>query len=327
VPAPAFNPDFRDLCKVFRHKPVQDLYWTFQSPDLLNRKTFHDHPLFQLTDSASLLPWLKALDNNPQHLIQHLKQYSNTRLGKYFEALWQFTLTHHPQIKLKAANLQIQDNHRTLGELDFIIEEGDNCIHLELAVKFYLYVPELNKGETLQGWIGPNCNDYFEKKLKRLSSHQLTLPTNPTAQSLLTQKNLTIDSSELILKGVLFKPLITKIDATKVDNAIIDSPLLSEHHLEGIWLYQHQLADFLPVTEFWQPLDKMGWMTPCHNNKTHLPADQIEAYLDEYFSQNKRPLQFLVTHLRKTESIADEMDKLKQRVFVVPHDWPWLQAA
>ena len=73
-------------------------------------------------------------------------------------------------------NIQIIDGKKTIGEIDFIIEELKTkaLIHMELAYKFYLFDPSISS-EPINNWIGPNRNDSLREKLDKLKQKQLPL--------------------------------------------------------------------------------------------------------------------------------------------------------
>ena len=98
------------------------------------------------------------------------------KLGHLYEDALAQLLESSPKYDLLAKNLQIQkDQHQTLGELDFLLRDlaTGQLIHLELATKFYLAVP----GKDGLALPGPDARDNYFKKISRLRSHQLQLPT------------------------------------------------------------------------------------------------------------------------------------------------------
>lgn len=134
---------------------------------------------------------------------------SAQKLGHLYEDALASILEQDSQINLLARNIQVQeDKHRTVGEIDFLLEDyrTDEIIHLELAAKFYLAY-QRNDGQ----WIypGPNSNDSWQSKLARLRSHQFVISQNPSAQVYL--KNILGSESRPITQhlvhGRLFRPI------------------------------------------------------------------------------------------------------------------------
>ena len=64
---------------------------------------------------------------------------SNRRLGHRFETCVSAWFQHHPEWDINAANYMVQLCKRTAGEIDLLVERAGEVLHLELAVKFYLY--------------------------------------------------------------------------------------------------------------------------------------------------------------------------------------------
>ncbi|WP_346837430.1 DUF1853 family protein [Microbulbifer sp. SAOS-129_SWC] len=125
-----------------------------------------------------------------------------SRLGVYFENLWAFAFTHHPDYQLQQRNLPLRADGRTLGELDFVTTYlPDRCTeHWEIAVKFYL---EVDSGY----WVGPGLRDRLDIKLARMREHQLPLIRQPAARALLQQHNIRIDRQWARMPGRLFRPV------------------------------------------------------------------------------------------------------------------------
>jgi hypothetical protein len=62
-------------------------------------------------------------------------------------------------------NIQVIEDKKTIGEIDFIIEDKNTkqVIHMELAYKFYLFDPSISS-EPINNWIGPNRDDSLQEK-------------------------------------------------------------------------------------------------------------------------------------------------------------------
>jgi hypothetical protein len=71
--------------------------------------------------------------------------------------------------KVLYENIQVIEDKKTIGEIDFIIEDKNTkqVIHMELAYKFYLFDPSISS-EPINNWIGPNRNDSLQEKLEKL---------------------------------------------------------------------------------------------------------------------------------------------------------------
>jgi len=94
-------------------------------------------------------------------------------LGKYAEELMLFYLTHSKNLELLANNLQLIDEKITIGEVDYLLKEADSSkyYHLEFAIKFYLKTTR--HGEQI--WLGPSTKDWLNRKVMKLTEHQMKL--------------------------------------------------------------------------------------------------------------------------------------------------------
>lgn len=111
---------------------------------------------------------------------------TNLRLGHLAEKVVGQLIKNSSNYKVVHENLQIIPDKNTIGELDFILEETltSRLIHLELAYKFYLYIPtdSINK---ISNWIGPNRGDSLTEKLHKLKTKQFPLLHHPATKNLL----------------------------------------------------------------------------------------------------------------------------------------------
>lgn len=109
---------------------------------------------------------------------------TNLRLGHLVEKIVSELIQSSNNYKVHYENVQLIDAQKTIGEIDFIIEEINlnKFIHLELAYKFYLYDPSIST-KPFSNWIGPNRNDSLEKKLEKLKSKQFPLLRTDLAKS------------------------------------------------------------------------------------------------------------------------------------------------
>jgi hypothetical protein len=131
----------------------------------------------------------------------------DTIIGKQAEVCFEYYLKHSKRYKLIAANIQINGEKETLGEIDYLVFdiEAQKTLHIELACKFYLYDSDL-KEPSVNKWIGPNRKDTLKEKLDKLQNKQFPLLRKTETQDIL--KKLNIDANifrqQLCLKAFLF---------------------------------------------------------------------------------------------------------------------------
>ena len=255
----------------FSQPAVRDLAFAIGSPPLLSQwpTEFSPHQTINLPDYSfwqshfqRYLPRLRALDDNPTELNQVLAKLPSSRLGIRFEALLSFWLNDHSDhwhdFELLAKNIQLKDEKRTIGEVDFIIHNkitGD-IEHWELSLKFYLGEGALQPFE----WRGLNDRDTFGRKIK----HTLQKQFNVDRIHLPALGETPIHKRRAIFKGRLFYPDQVANSAKK--------PLttwLHPEHLQGTWGYH------LPQEIEWRRAARREWLTP-----EPIPAKQIKpSYL------------------------------------------------
>ncbi|AWF82686.1 hypothetical protein BTJ40_18765 [Microbulbifer sp. A4B17] len=265
------------------------------------------------TNAATLLPWLPpsrrtrlleyfSCADVREELSPELEIYlhklnlnkPNNRLGTYFERLWSFVFSKHPDYELLHQNLPLRkDGKTTLGELDFVVRylPSNHCEHWEIAVKFYLQV-------TDKYWVGPGLKDRLDIKLARMADHQLPLIEIPTVKSLLENHGLNIDRQWALMPGRLFKPLDTSRQ--------IPNHLFWWVSLSGFRSFIESRAKH--NTLGWLALPKQAWLAP----QGKIAGMTAERLLETLLSSN-------FTHPLCIAAISRSGEA--SRGFIVPDDW------
>jgi len=142
-----------------------DLDWVLAAPSLLA-----SHPLLWHSRALQDAPH-RAF--SPDQLTYLIRARAG-KLGHYFEALVAYLFLASTGFQVLAQNRTIVADKRTLGELDLLVQDlaSGRVIHLELALKFYLWVP----GQRSPVWVGSGLHDFMADKVQRLYQHQLCLP-------------------------------------------------------------------------------------------------------------------------------------------------------
>lgn len=291
----------------FHHQQVRDLTWALFSPTLLlNLPSWVKN--WQPKLNHQELRWLKALDQDPQPLLDHLKQANTGILGMHFEALWGFYLKNRCQRQLIKQNLQIQGNKQTLGEFDALLK-GDRgqFYHLELACKFYLKAPKTATHHPLSHWLGPQCRDRLDIKLEKTLNQQLILSRKPEAQTLLTAMGIDRVQPEVIFKGWLFHPMEYE--------DINTNPVINAEGHKGIWLQQHHMKNLQPGR--YQILSKQRWLSLAWQDHQPESLETLIAYCADHFKHKDFAL--MAVKMQPANNGWQET----QRLMLVPEPWPY----
>lgn len=242
----------------FQQHEVRQLAFAIASPPLLqhwpdqlnaDHIALPDHAFWQ-HHFKHFLPCLQQLDRNPTPLIQHLNNLRSTRLGIRFEGLlafWLMQRDYHPY-EVLGQSVKRMDGLRTLGEMDFVLRNGETQLieHWEVAIKFYLGEDAFQSTQ----WIGLNRRDSLGRKIRHLTANQFSTQQYDAHP---------IDRQRAIIKGRLFYP---------VHQQQYHSPdWLAANHLTGQWGYQ------LPthMTEFnWRRAQRQEWL--AEDLSTHVPS-------------------------------------------------------
>lgn len=289
------TPDY----SLFSDKHVRDLVWAIASPPLLSGVDFVSHSWFEEHYRADFL-FFSSLDKAPDALHSFLKKRSTKRLGKYFEALYEFWFIHSPFFDLKLANEQVQDNERTVGEIDFLVYDllYDEFFHFELAVKFYLQYEE---GNSFRGWVGPNSRDRLDLKYSKLIEKQLRILETPAGKACVFELGLKHFSAKCIMKGYSFYYTSEKYTAGF-------HPL----HLKGTYRRISEFTNYDFSGKFIL-LEKPDWFSFPLSCGAAMEEDALQKHLCERMAVLPNPFMILQ---------FDEALLTHQRIMIVPDSWP-----
>lgn len=181
------------------------------------------------------------------------------RLGQLVEQFVFNQLETNETVSLVAENIQITKDKQTIGELDAIVCNNGEYVHLEIVYKFYIYDPKVGS-EELEHWIGPNRKDSLLEKLSKLKRKQFPLLHTDACRSVL--KSLNINSSQLkqetIFKAQLFVPFEHDVIFEKLNAKCVSGFYINEsqmHHFNDCQFYIPSKHDWLL-----NPSDHVLWM-------------------------------------------------------------------
>jgi hypothetical protein len=284
----------------FRHPQVRDLAWAGFSPPLLLNSDLR----------GAGLHWTHAweqrlidLDRDPAPLLDFIGDACSGRLGIYYERLWHYLLQEDENCDPVVHNLPVRAEGRTVGEFDclYYCLKRRQHVHLELAVKLYLGVPERDY------WLGPGCKDRLDLKLDHLLGKQIQLGTRDAARPVLMEYGIDHLATAVDIKGYLF-------------NASRPLELPESYNPAVPMQHWYCLEDFVRLPQLpsawlgWFRLPRHHWLAP-HLHKTGedtelgLPEEEIR----DHFHRTGRPLLL---------AACDHRGEEQRRCFVTPLGWP-----
>lgn len=304
------------------HPLVRDLAWIVLAPDLIStpwpgRPTRGD---LGLEADERLSRYLDELEAYPQGLERRVGDTVVKRMGHYHERLWQFLLDSAPGTRLLASNLRIHEGKRTLGELDLLYRQRSDPtpLHLEVAIKFYLGLPQGPGPAHHQArWIGPGGADSLATKREHLDRHQLRLTERAETRLTIRQHTQprdigpvleTVIQPRLAIPGVLFYPWQVPMPEPRE---------AAPCHLRGHWL---RWRDWPRLRDGLARQCRGAWLVKPHwlalpRDEAFGPLRQLEARLAEHFARPAAPVQ-LALHDPTAHGTRH------RRLFVVDDSWP-----
>ncbi|MEZ8143965.1 DUF1853 family protein [Enterovibrio sp. FF113] len=162
------------------------------------------------------------------------------RIGFYYQWLVKQCIHSHPSYQLVTEEIQVMTDGRTLGAVDFIVENPQGQLeHWEVAVKFYLAFNT--------DWHGPNGKDTLAKKYQKMTTQQLLLSN--TEEFLSQFPQYPISQRKLLMPGRLYtNPFLPKHKVT--------TPSVTSDAVCGHWCWPSQL----PSDRRFYHLHRHQWM-------------------------------------------------------------------
>ena len=304
------------------HPAVRDLAWVIGSPSMIDGESpeFAGHAVsdsWREEHFCRFLPHLITLTSDPSPLSAWLQSRSTQRLGRYFESLVSYWLSHAPGLADVRESLQVKRGKVTLGEFDFLFFDQvlNENVHLEVAVKFYL---RHGKGNSWDQYIGPYGKDRLDLKLQLLFGKQVLLgETDEGRKTLSVDGQMPEFRSLALVKGYLFDPL-TEFGLSPESS----TSGLSSRCLRGYWVTEENLADVVRRSpeSLWSIVPKLEWLSPSFRERSHgmLTADTLLQVIFSNMQSDPKPI--LIAELQ--ESSRRNTYGEVARAFIVPSHWP-----
>ena len=217
----------------------------------LNTKTLWVNEQFGIRQFE--FPKVNIINFKPEPIPERL------RLGHRMEHIFKQLITASSQYNILIYNLIIQKNKRTIGEIDFILQNSTsrNLLHVELTYKFYIIDTSIS--EPIHQLIGPNRRDMFFTKMEKIKQRQFPLLHTSEGIKALEENGINPNTIEhqCYFKGQLFFPY-------QEPNVHIRP--LNKNCIQGFWL---KFDDFntqeFKAYSFYIPY-KFEWVELPHDN-------------------------------------------------------------
>ncbi len=244
--------------------------------------------------SQNLIPGIQKFDfpeiSVSDELLEDLKTLEHPRnfvLGKRMESFFEIAIKHSTRYELIASNIQIIQEKKTLGELDFLVYDNElkKHLHIELVYKLYIYDPEFSS--EIEKWIGPNRRDSFQAKLNRLENHQFPLLKREETKAYLDNFNLNSIEIEqqLCFKAKLFLP------EKKKKNLL----LINKDCITGNWFSRFEFGEKDWKENLFHSPQKKDWSADPSRNQEWVTYHKLMENIRGLFEKKKSPLVWMKT--------------------------------
>ena len=206
---------------------------------------------------------------------------THIRLGHLAEKIVSELIKSSSNYRVLYENVQVFEDKKTIGEIDFIIEELNTkaLIHMELAYKFYLFDPSISS-EPINNWIGPNRNDSLKEKLEKLKRKQFPLLYHNCTKSTLNTIEVDKASQALCLLASLFIPYEYKASFNPI----------YEKAIKGYYLNFKTFTSLDNSAKNYYIPSKKEWGMDPSENEIWTDFNGIEKYIITSITEKQAPL-------------------------------------
>ena len=181
----------------------RDLWWLLTTPHIIEDSSVG----LNSSQKENLLPdawnWIQRDAEYPSNLQSWVQNpHRQRKLGLYAEDLLHYYLQWGSPWRVRWHDVQIQENKRSIGAIDFILEQNGVLEHWEMTVKFYL---QYKATGNWTDWVGADQRDSLYKKWAHFHTKQLKLGTHPATVAKLAEDGMTTPTQSKIWHcGMLF---------------------------------------------------------------------------------------------------------------------------
>ena len=208
---------------------------------------------------------LFACHHPESRLLEATSLNFQQKLGHLYEDALEQVLGASDEVEDLHCSIQVfAESGRTLGEFDYLFRCRGVIIHLELAVKFYCAV---DVGGEIR-WYGPDARDHWERKRKRMLSHQLEIAQTKEGGDRI---EALFGTRESVTKHLIYGRIFDRLDdsASGSKGGRNTAKDVSDEASRGRWLWRADLKKYFEGERLWL-VPKCLW--PCQ-----LSADLLNS--------------------------------------------------
>ncbi|MFT6782104.1 MAG: hypothetical protein ACJA1A_002032 [Saprospiraceae bacterium] len=205
---------------------------------------------------------------------------TDRRLGHQAEFVFLQLLNACSEYDVLAHSIQLIHDKRTLGELDYIIQnvKTKEVLHIELTYKFYILDTIISN--PIDQLIGPNRKDTFVKKLNKTRDKQLPLLYSEPSKIALKELGLEVTNIRQLVAfyAHIFVPYTDR--TFRIEN-------LNEDCISGFWVSRDQFSQEVFKNYVYYLPTKTEWLHIPHDEKPWKSYDEVMDVLSS-ISGDKR---------------------------------------
>lgn len=227
----------------------------------------------------------------------------NRRLGHQAEFVFLQLLNACSEYEVIAHSIQLIDGKRTLGELDYIIQnvETKEILHIELTYKFYILDKSIS--DPINQIVGPNRTDAFAYKLNKTRDKQMPLLYSKPGKEVIKELGLDINQINQLVAfyAHIFVPY---------SDRSFDIKNLNKDCLAGYWVTKTQMQLETFKSYFYYRPTKSEWLHIPHYEVEWKSFNEIMVVVSASLDENRSVM------LWKMDEATSKLPNSIERIFV-----------